>query len=41
MSKSEGNGFLFGPEMRELRNPQNGSQIAQVPLYGFDFCKTP
>ena len=27
--------------MRELRNPQNGCQIGQVPLYGYGFCKTP
>ena len=41
MSKSEGNGFFFGPEMREMRDPQNGCQIGQVPLYGFNFSKTP
>ena len=27
--------------MRELRDPQNECQIGQVPLYGYDFCKTP
>ena len=27
--------------MRELRDPQNGCQIGRVPLYGYDFCKTP
>ena len=27
--------------MRELRDPQNGCQIGQVPLYGIGFCKTP
>ena len=27
--------------MRELRDPQNGCQIGQVPLYGYDFCKAP
>ena len=29
------------PEMRELRDPQNVCQIGQVPLYGYDVCKTP
>ena len=41
MSKSEGNGFFFGPEMREMRDPQNGCQIGPVPLYGYNLCKTP
>ena len=27
-------------KMRELRDPQNGCQIGQVPLYGYGFCKT-
>ena len=27
--------------MRELRDPQNGCQIGQVPLHGYDFCKAP
>ena len=40
MSKSEGNGFFLGPEMREMRDPQNGCEIGTVPLYGYDFCKT-
>ena len=38
MLKSEGNGFF---EMKELRDPQNGCQIGQVPLYGYGLCKTP
>ena len=41
MSKSEGNGSFFGPEMREMRDPQNGCQIGPVPLYGYNLCKTP
>ena len=41
VSTSEGNGFFFRPEMREMRDPQNGCQIGTVPLYGYDFCKTP
>ena len=31
----------FLSEMREMRDPQNGCQIGPVPLYGYDFCKTP
>ena len=27
--------------MRELTDPQNGCQIGQVPLYGYNFCKIP
>ena len=27
--------------MKELRDPQNGCQISPVPVYGYDFCKTP
>ena len=27
--------------MRELRDPQNGCQIGQVPQNGYDFCKSP
>ena len=27
--------------MRELRDLQNGCQIGQLPVYGYDFCKTP
>ena len=27
--------------MREMRDPQNGCQIGQVPLYVYTFCKTP
>ena len=27
--------------MREMRDPQNGCEIGTVPLYGYDFCKTP
>ena len=27
--------------MREMRDPQNGCQIGTVPLYGYDFFKTP
>ena len=26
--------------MREMRDPQNGCEIG-IPLYGYDFCKTP
>ena len=24
-----------------MRDPQNGFQIGLVPLYGYDFCKSP
>ena len=41
LSKSEGNGFFFLPEMRESRDPQNGCQIGQVSLYMYTFCKIP
>ena len=27
--------------MREMRDPQNGCQIRLVPLYGYDFRKSP
>ena len=27
--------------MREMRDPQNGCEIGTVPLYRYDFCKTP
>ena len=37
MLKSEGNGSFFWPKMRELRDPQNGCQIGQVPLYAMIF----
>ena len=40
VSKSEGNEFFFWPEMREMRDPQNGCEIG-IPLYGYDLCKTP
>ena len=36
-----GKWVLFGPEMREMRDPQNGCEIGTVPFYGYDFCKTP
>ena len=35
-----GKSVLVRPEMREMRDPQNGCQIGPVPLYGYDFCKT-
>ena len=41
MSKSEGNWVFLRPEMRELRDPQIGCQIGQVPLHGYNSCKTP
>ena len=27
--------------MRALRDPQNGCQLGQVPLYGYNSCKIP
>ena len=39
--KSEGKGFFVWPEIREFRDPHDGFQIGQVPLCGYDFCKTP
>ena len=41
MSKSEGNGCFFQPEMREL-DPQMGVKLdSWVSLHGYDFCKIP
>ena len=31
---------LFGPEMREMKDPQNGWEIG-IPHYGYNFCTTP
>ena len=39
--KKWGKWVFFGPEMREMRDPQNGCQIGPVPLYGYNLCKTP
>ena len=36
-----GKWVLFWPEMRELRDPQNGCQIGLVPLYVYSLCKIP
>ena len=38
--KKGGKWVLFRPEMRELRDPQNGCQFGHVPLYKYTSCKT-
>ena len=37
MSKSEGKLVFFKPEVRALRDPQNGCQIRKVPQNGYTF----
>ena len=33
--QNRGKWVLFGPKVREWRDPLNGCQISQAPLYGY------